>query len=629
MFHDLGQFLSTITMTNLLEALLSRDDKGLFFLKALIVVSGMVAFILGAMVLLGWHTHNVTLIQIDPAYVPMQYNTALGFVLSGAGLVTVVFNKSRITFFTGILIAAIGLLTLSEYIFAINIGLDQLFMQHYITVKTSTPGRMAPNTALCFSIIGLTLFSLVFVREHRWLPILTGVTGALLLGLSLVAFTGYLMGVETAFGWGALTRMAIHTSLGFIVLSCGFLVLTWFQGVVSKSSSLSESRLINTLSVPVGIGVLTVTVLLWQALQNELGRNIVHDKTYLNLVLVFGTLLAIAIAWAINRAFAEQVQARLAQVARQALELDIQSRQQAEEALRESEQRFRSIFENAAIGIAQISTEGRYLQVNEAFCNIVGYSSHEILTQNITSRHLTYPDDLPADLKQLANMLETEGNSYSLEKRYIKKDGNIAWVHLSVFLMRDQAKAPMYFISAGQDITERKALQLTIERQAQVDYLTGLSNRRHFIDEGEAELARAIRYKKPLSLMMLDIDFFKLVNDTYGHKTGDFVLQRISGLFKEALREIDIIGRLGGEEFAILLPETDLDKAIEVAERVRELIESSEIALEIGLPLHATVSIGVTTLMNSEINIDMLLHQADQALYESKKTGRNKVCIAS
>jgi len=609
-------------MINLLDALLKRDNKGLLCLKALILTSGIASIVLGATVLLGWYTHNVRLIQIDPAYVPMQYNTALGFVLSGIGIITVISRHPRVAGLSGIVIAAIGLLTLAQYVFACDIGLDQLLMKHYITVKTSNPGRMAPNTALCFSIIGLTLLILASIRKHRWLPILTGVAGAILLGLSLVAFTGYLMGVETAFGWGALTRMAIHTSLGFVVLSCGFLVLTWYQGAQNTSG------LINTLSVPVGIGVLTITVLLWQALQSELGNDISHDKTYLNLVLVFGALLAIAIAWAINRAFAEQVQANSARAARKALELDIIERQHAEAALKESEQRFRSIFENAAIGIAQISTEGRYLQVNEAFCNIVGYTSHEILTQGITSRHLTYPDDLPADLKKLANLLETEGASYSVEKRYIRKDGNIAWVHLSVFLMRDEAKVPMYFISAGQDITERKALQLEVERQAQVDYLTGLSNRRHFIEEGEAELARALRYKKPLSLMMLDIDLFKLVNDTHGHKAGDIVLQKVSQLCEGALREVDIIGRLGGEEFAILLPETMLEKAVEVAERIRLLIAHTEIALEIGLPLHATVSIGVVTLKGKEINIDTLLHQADEALYEAKRTGRNKVCIA-
>jgi len=616
-------------MNNLLEALLSRDHKGLFFLKALIVLSGTISLMLGTTVLIGWYTHNATLIQIDPAYVPMQYNTALGFVLSGAGLIAAVFNQSRSVLLAGMLIAAVGLLTLLQYIFALNLGLDQLFMQHYITVKTSTPGRMAPNTALCFSIIGVTLLTLGSAKEHCWLPVLTGVAGALLLGLSFVAFTGYLMGVETAFGWGALTRMAIHTSLGFIVLSCGFLVLTWYQGSLNKLSTLDTSTLINTLSVPVGIGVLTVTVLLWQALQNQLGTNNTHDRTYLNLVLVFGSLLAIAISWAINRAFAEQVQAASAQEARKALELDIIERQHAEAALRESEQRFRTIFENAAIGIAQISVAGTYLQINDAFCKIIGYTAQEVLSLQLTPAKITHPDDLAFELRKLAALLETGGESYTMEKRYIRKDGSIAWVHLSVFLMRDQAKVPLYFISAGQDITERKALQLTIERQAQVDYLTGLSNRRHFINEGEAELARATRYKKPLSLMMLDIDFFKLVNDTYGHKTGDFVLQRLSELFKEALREIDIIGRLGGEEFAILLPETELEKAIEVAERVRQLVESAEIALEIGLPLRATISIGVATLNGSEINIDMLLHQADQALYEAKKGGRNKVCIAT
>jgi len=609
-------------MINLLDALLKRDNKGLLCLKALILTSGIASIVLGATVLLGWYTHNVRLIQIDPAYVPMQYNTALGFVLSGVGIITVISRHPRVAALSGIIIAAIGLLTLTQYVFACDIGLDQLLMKHYITVKTSNPGRMAPNTALCFSIIGLTLLILASIRKHRWLPILTGVAGAILLGLSLVAFTGYLMGVETAFGWGALTRMAIHTSLGFVVLSCGFLVLTWYQGAQNTSG------LINTLSVPVGIGVLTVTVLLWQALQSELGNDISHDKTYLNLVLVFGALLAIAIAWAINRAFAEQVQANSARAARKALELDIIERQHAEAALKESEQRFRSIFENAAIGIAQISIEGRYLQINEAFCRIIGYSAAEVLSEDFTFQQITYSGDTEADCRMLEDLLSGKEESYSLEKRYIRKDGSVAWVHLSIFLVRDEANTPMYLISAGQDITDRKALQLEVERQAQVDYLTGLSNRRHFIEEGEAELARALRYKKPLSLMMLDIDFFKLVNDTHGHKAGDIVLQKVSLLCRETLREVDIIGRLGGEEFAILLPETMLEKALEVAERVRQLIAETEIALETGLPLHVTVSIGVATLKGKEINIDTLLHQADEALYEAKRTGRNKVCVA-
>ncbi|MGZ5027591.1 MAG: GGDEF domain-containing protein, partial [Methylobacter sp.] len=167
-----------------------------------------------------------------------------------------------------------------------------------------------------------------------------------------------------------------------------------------------------------------------------------------------------------------------------------------------------------------------------------------------------------------------------------------------------------------------------LERQAQQDYLTGLCNRRFFLEQGETELARAQRYDNELSLFMLDIDHFKAINDTYGHATGDIVLQTLSHILRETLRSIDIIGRWGGEEFVILLPETDAQEAAEIAERLREAIDHAKVTLATGLPLHFTASIGIATLKEKDTNIDILLNYADEALYQAKNTGRNKVCIA-
>jgi diguanylate cyclase (GGDEF)-like protein len=127
---------------------------------------------------------------------------------------------------------------------------------------------------------------------------------------------------------------------------------------------------------------------------------------------------------------------------------------------------------------------------------------------------------------------------------------------------------------------------------------------------------------------MLDIDHFKQVNDTYGHKVGDMVLKKLSTLLVETLRNIDISGRIGGEEFAIMLPETDKTQAFDVAERLRKLIETSPITLENGLPIKISVSIGIATLKGDETNIDTLLNIADEALYKAKKSGRNKVVMA-
>jgi diguanylate cyclase (GGDEF)-like protein len=133
----------------------------------------------------------------------------------------------------------------------------------------------------------------------------------------------------------------------------------------------------------------------------------------------------------------------------------------------------------------------------------------------------------------------------------------------------------------------------------------------------------------PFSALMLDIDHFKKVNDTYGHKIGDLVLQKLSEVCRKTLRDIDVIGRWGGEEFAILLPGSDGKQAREVAERLRQRIAEAKVQLERGLPLRITVSIGVAPLAGKDANIEVLLNEADQALYAAKRAGRNKVIAAS
>lgn len=184
-----------------------------------------------------------------------------------------------------------------------------------------------------------------------------------------------------------------------------------------------------------------------------------------------------------------------------------------------------------------------------------------------------------------------------------------------------------------EDVTEKLALQKKLEDQAQKDFLTGLANRRHFIELAEQELLRSLRYECKLSVLVLDIDHFKKINDTYGHKAGDLVLQQFSKVFKVVLREVDIIGRLGGEEFAVLLPETTGLQAVEIAERLLNAFQNESIALEEVLRgkqkvVKFTASIGVATLSNESQTIDAMLQEADSALYRAKHAGRNRVVAA-
>lgn len=177
------------------------------------------------------------------------------------------------------------------------------------------------------------------------------------------------------------------------------------------------------------------------------------------------------------------------------------------------------------------------------------------------------------------------------------------------------------------DITEQYRLEQELVRQASTDPLTNAANRRHFLDLAEKEITRAQRYQHPLSVLQLDVDYFKRINDLYGHATGDHVLRRLVSTCRSALRESDIIGRLGGEEFAILLPNTHENQAAEVAERLRAGLAELRIATHDDV-LHFSVSLGVAECRPYE-TIDQALNRADQALYRAKHLGRNRIVCHS
>jgi len=168
-----------------------------------------------------------------------------------------------------------------------------------------------------------------------------------------------------------------------------------------------------------------------------------------------------------------------------------------------------------------------------------------------------------------------------------------------------------------------------VQQLATLDALTGVVNRRHFYELARQELERAVRYRHPLSLLMIDVDYFKQINDTYGHGAGDQVLQTLAQRFKHGLRENDLIGRYGGEEFLVLLPETTGDRALQVAERLSDLVRREPIATEEG-PVAVSISIGIVSCAcGRTVTIEPLIDHADRALYEAKRSGRNQIRIAT
>jgi PAS domain S-box-containing protein len=215
---------------------------------------GSLLLALGAVVMSGWHVNSQTLIQIHPTFAPMQYNTALGFLLSGAAILCLIKNFYRATQTLGLIIGFLGFATVLEYMFHLDMGIDQLFMDQSIMTRTSHPGRMAPNTALCFSLTGLFF---ILGRDKNKLGI--GLSVAILV-FSTMALAGYMLQNDSIYGWGNLTRMAIHTSLGFITI--GFCLSLIFA---QRNKNLNWQR---SLPISVAFVTLAITIFAWQTVRD-------------------------------------------------------------------------------------------------------------------------------------------------------------------------------------------------------------------------------------------------------------------------------------------------------------------------------------------------------------------------
>ncbi|MGM0631693.1 MAG: diguanylate cyclase domain-containing protein [Pseudomonadota bacterium] len=335
----------------------------------------------------------------------------------------------------------------------------------------------------------------------------------------------------------------------------------------------------------------------------------------------------------------ELMASRIGQVIEQDL-LD-RDKQQALIELRENTELFESAFEYAAIGMALLSPAGRWLRVNRAATTIFGYSEEELLT--IDFQTLTHPDDLDTDLAFVREMLAGKRDTFRMEKRYFHKAGHEIQALLSVSMVREEDGTPKYFVSQIQDITAQKhaeaellrrqkeleSLNRKLDRLSTTDPLTQLANRRALDERLQEELHRSARTGDPLSLLMVDIDHFKNYNDTHGHPEGDVALRELADAMKRVARKHDIVVRLGGEEFTLLLPHTDEAGCRIVAQRLSRAVSELQ-----GLEAPITVSTGGATLepgMGTVRTADgeALLKKADEALYQAKQAGRNRHCQAS
>ncbi|WP_312933887.1 diguanylate cyclase [Pseudomonas sp.] len=299
---------------------------------------------------------------------------------------------------------------------------------------------------------------------------------------------------------------------------------------------------------------------------------------------------------------------------------------QAEVArLSERDQLFSTLLEsvNAALWAFDWETR-RVLYVSPAYERIFGRSPALVMADFSEWRDAVYPDDLAYAERSLGDVLLT-GAVEDREYRIINAAGEVRWLSDKCFLKQpSEGDQRVIIVGIAEDITEKKQLESELQRLATIDVLTQSSNRRHFFECAHQAFEEACADDTPLSFLLLDIDDFKQINDSYGHQEGDQVLQRIADSGKNALRRGDLFGRIGGEEFAAVFPGCTAEVAEQIAERLQREIQ--RLSFNHGQKMYrVTVSQGLTGRVESDEVLDTLFARADEAMYQAKRQGKNQI----
>jgi len=301
--------------------------------------------------------------------------------------------------------------------------------------------------------------------------------------------------------------------------------------------------------------------------------------------------------------------------------MDMTERTAMEARLRESDEQFQRMMNTMQDVFYRTDTDGITQYVCPAVKQVLGFSAEEIIGRPAAE---FYPNS--ADRAALKETILREGFVRDFPGQMRRKDGKIIDISISSTVILDEEGKYAGVEGIWRDITERRELERELERRATTDELTGIANRRTILGQLEHTHQRYLRHHQPLTVFILDLDFFKFINDRYGHLAGDQLLKQIVDTVQLQLRNIDLFGRIGGEEFILIMDDTPPAQANEIGNRILHQVRSQRFDIGAGEPIQMTVSIGATCAEPGDLTLTSLLERADKALYLAKESGRNQLC---
>lgn len=529
------------------------------------IISALLASLMGIVVLLGWIIHAERLIQLAPQFAPMQFNTALCFLLCGIGLFALTQGRQWICLAAGGSAGIIAILTLTEYALDVTFPIDQLFMKAYITANTSHPGRMAPNTALCF------LFTSIFLSNWRRLKagasagLIDEAIGFIILALATVPMIGYLINVETAYGWGDLTRMAPHTAAGFIILSIGVIVYSW--------RIKSTAEVFNSLWAPSVIALLVLLLDLYSPLGAAVGVAYIPlvicgmwlSRPYAPFVLAGFSTILICLGFFASSESGIDVVVVLLNRALSILAVWASAglvflHRRSQTKAMDMQQRLLLATEAGEVGIWEWDLDTEKLVWDDRMFKLYDLDRPKGAFKYEHWSHVLHPDDIAETEEKISKALADE-EAYHPKFRIITKDKNIRYLEARATVMRNNEGTPLKMFGVCWDTTKQREAAERLEKL--VDELTA----------SNSELERfsyiaSHDLKEPLRMVM---NFSQLLSERYGDKLDETAKEYIRFSVDAAKRMHQLVedlleyARLGDE--AVRFSNVNLESLLDVVKQ--------------------------------------------------------------
>lgn len=582
---------------------------------------GAAAIVAALLVLAGWAFDIQILKSVIPGASSMKANTALGFLLCGLGLWLLTTppaaarTHTRLAAIYAGLVALLGMATLAQYLFSVNLGIDTLL------VADANP-RMAPATAFAFTLLGLAL--MLRDAPQRGAQLLTEACALIVILIGLLALVGYTYRVEELYRLYNYTSMAIHTALLCMLLGVGLLVARPERGAAATVASAHGGGAMARRILPFAVSL--PFVIGWARLQGE-RLDFYGTEFGLALFATSNIVIFVTLVWwsarIVNR-------------------LDAQ-RYSAATALAASGRLNEQIIHSVGEGIIVLDRELRYVVWNPFMERLTGVGAHEVIGKHPLEVFPDFPAAIYACIERaLAGeqvktidvpfVMPKTGQQHWLDDEHAPlygADGEIIGVIVTVRDITERHRAAAALHEANESL-ERKVVERTAELQATQaqlqlladhDTLTQTYNRRAFEARSKSHLNESKRYGAHGALLLLDIDYFKPINDRLGHAAGDAALVEFTDALRGMIRETDLLARLGGDEFAVLAPFALAGQAEALAAKLLQQLAAHPFSHN-GELIPLSASIGIALYDEHTVSFAALLADADQALYQAKQAGR-------